>query len=383
MGLRFDPASFIEQKVEEIRRIVGDEKVLMAVSGGVDSTTCLFLLHRAIGRNAIGVLIDTGFMRIGEIERVRERLTKALPDLNLKVVDAKEKFFNSVKGLKDAEEKRIAFRETFYNTLSELASQLGCKFLAQGTIAPDWIETTGGIKTQHNVLAQIGIRTEEKWGFTVIEPLADLYKDEVRVVARHLSVPPEVVERQPFPGPGLLVRCVGEVTEEKLKLTKLANKAVEEFFAPKEPKPAQYFAGVMDWDVERDDESVKWLEVPCEGYKLKVKVTGVKGDLRSYSYALIVKLARKPSFGELMEMQRTLISRNPEYTRVLLLLREGSGKYLVSARAVDTEDFMTADVHELTWEEMGELADRLARLEGVRAVCYDITPKPPATIEYE
>lgn len=259
---------FVDKQVEEIQRVVGFEKALIAVSGGVDSTTCAVLTHRAMGNRLQCAFIDTGFMRLKEPEGVKQFFDEL--KLPFKIIDARKRFMDSLKGLEDAEEKRKVFRQTFYEVLSENAKVEGCKFLVQGTIAPDWIETKGGIKTQHNVLDQIGINTVEKFGFNVIEPLMNLYKDQVREVAVFLGIPLEFSQRQPFPGPGLLVRIVGEVNEEKLDLEKKATKIVEENI-----QGSQYFAAITD-DVEEECENnIKQLTYDffaMEPEQVKVKV---------------------------------------------------------------------------------------------------------------
>ncbi|TRM78498.1 GMP synthase, partial [Sulfolobus sp. D5] len=223
----FDPSSFIEEISPQLKEKVGNEKVLAAVSGGVDSTTAAVLGYRILGERIVPVLIDTGFLRKDEAKRVKNYLKDVLP--NLEVIDESDKFISSLEGTSDAEEKRRKFRDLFYSTISSLMRKYDAKLLMQGTIAADWVETQGGIKTQHNVLVQIGINTEKTWGFTVIEPLADLYKNEVRELARYLKLPREISERQPFPGPGLLVRTVGKFTKEKLSIVREANEIVESY----------------------------------------------------------------------------------------------------------------------------------------------------------
>ncbi|MEW6329127.1 MAG: ATP-binding protein, partial [Candidatus Micrarchaeota archaeon] len=204
--MAFDVEAFIRNASEDVRRQIGDERALIAVSGGVDSTTVAVLVARAVGEKLSCVFIDTGFMREREPEKVKEGLAKF--GVELEVVNARERFFKALEGLEDAEEKRKAFRETFYRLFGEIVRGKGCKILIQGTIAPDWIETKGGIKSQHNVLAQIGIDTSKEYGFRILEPLLYLYKDQVRKVGEALGLPPEFYQRQPFPGPGLLVRVV-------------------------------------------------------------------------------------------------------------------------------------------------------------------------------
>ncbi|MBS7621858.1 GMP synthase, partial [Candidatus Bathyarchaeota archaeon] len=195
----FNPEKFVEAQIMEVRKAIGGERALVAVSGGVDSTTCAVLTRKAVGENLVCVILDDAFMREGEPERVAEILSKEPFKVPVKIVDVQERFLNAMKGLRDAEEKRKKFRETFYTVLSEIAKKENCRFLVQGTIRADVVETVGGVKTQHNVLEQIGINPMEKFGFKVVEPLLMLYKEQVRMVARHLGLPPEVSERQPFP----------------------------------------------------------------------------------------------------------------------------------------------------------------------------------------
>ncbi|MEM2518449.1 MAG: ATP-binding protein, partial [Candidatus Bathyarchaeia archaeon] len=236
----FNPEKFVEAQIVEIRKAIGGERALVAVSGGVDSTTCAVLTRKAIGENLVCVILDDAFMREGEPEKVAEILSKEPFKVPVKIVDVRERFFNAMKGLRDAEEKRKKFRETFYTVLSETAKRENCRVLVQGTIRADVVETVGGVKTQHNVLEQIGINPVEKFGFKVVEPLLMLYKEQVRMVARCLGLPPEVSERQPFPGPGLSVRVVGEIRPDKLETLKKATTIVEGALA--EHKPSQYFA---------------------------------------------------------------------------------------------------------------------------------------------
>jgi GMP synthase (glutamine-hydrolysing) len=282
------------------------------------------------------------------------------------------------------------FREEFYKVLSDIAKKENCKFLIQGTIAPDWIETKGGIKTQHNVLTQIGIKTEEKYGFTLLEPLVNLYKDQVRIIAKTLNVPKEISERQPFPGPGLMVRCVGEVKEEKLKELKKATKIVEEKLMNKEIQ--QYFAAILDEEFieeqffpELDLNNIEEIKV------FKNLATGVKGDERAYGKIAGVKIKEKQreniwnNFEELISLQSRIISEKKDFTRVLYLIEEkNEGKYAISIRAIKTRDYMTAEVAQIEWETIKKISEEiLVNCLDVKEVYYDVTPKPPATIEYE
>jgi GMP synthase (glutamine-hydrolysing) len=389
---------FIEKQCEEIRRVVGNEKALIAVSGGVDSTTCAVLTHKAIGNNLQCVFIDTGFMRLDEPQKVKEYFNEI--ELPFKIIEASRRFIDGQKGLVDAEDKRKVFRQNFYDVLSESAKEEGCKFLVQGTIAPDWIETKGGIKTQHNILSQIGINPVEKFGFQVIEPLAYLYKDEVRDVAKYLNIRIDLSERQPFPGPGLLVRVIGSINQEKLDIEKRATKIVE-----RNIQGSQYFAATMDDNCEEDESNIKQLvseffNINSNNIKIKVPknlVTGVKGDLRSYKKLAALTIASsssllkpsvifKPPIEKLVELQIDFVSKNPEFTRLVYNITEKpkKGKYIILVRSITTKDYMTAKVTEMPWDQLIKMAKEIMdECKEVSEVYYDITPKPPATIEYE
>lgn len=386
-----DTSEFIKKQTDEIKRVLGNNKVLIAVSGGVDSTTCAALTHNAIGDNLQCVFIDTGFMRLNEPKKVES----FFHDLNLpfKIIDSRKRFLDEIRDLEDAEEKRKKFRGVFYETLSESAKAENCKFLVQGTIAPDWIETKGGIKTQHNVLGQVGINPIEKFGFQIVEPLAYLYKDQVRDVARQLKIKFEASERQPFPGPGLLVRVIGKVTEEKLEIEKRTTEIVE-----KNLTGSQYFAAIIDDEEEKCEHSIdkvvsKFFDESLD-IRIKVprnRVTGVKGDLRAYKKLALLRLYSnsklfKPPIKELIELQVDIISENPDFTRIAYSITENprKGKYIILIRSITTRDFMTADVTEIPWDILTKTADEMMEeCEDVSEVYYDVTPKPPATVEYE
>ncbi len=298
---------FVKKAIEEIRERVKEGKAIIALSGGVDSSVCAVLAHKAIGDRLIPVFVDTGLMREGEPERIKE----IFGPMGLVFVDAREEFFKALKGVTDPEQKRKVIGELFVRIFERVAEEHGAEYLIQGTIYPDIIESQGGIKSHHNVG---GFPTKYKFK-DVIEPLRELYKDEVRDVARYLGLPEEICERMPFPGPGLAVRIVGEVTPEKVEVVRKATKIVEEEL--KDYKKWQAFAALIG------------------------KATGVKGDVRVYGY-------------------------------------------IIAVRAVDSRDGMTADVLEIDYEKLRKIALRItSEIPEVTRVVYDLTPKPPATIEFE
>src|SRR5436309_14061318 len=262
----FHPSSFLSEETARLRALAQGKKVISAVSGGVDSTVATLVARQALGDNLLPIMIDTGFLRLGEPGRVKERLAKPPTSLRVSLVHAGGRFLASVKGETTAEEKRKKFRETFYQILKEEAEKEGCEFILQGTIAPDWIETQGGIKTQHNILEQVGIDPATTYGFKIIEPLADLYKDQVRTLGRHRNLPNELSERQPFPGPGLLVRCIGNVTKEKIRVLKEATKMVETSLARFNCE--QYFAAVHENKFAKGHSLETVLETASEGLGL-------------------------------------------------------------------------------------------------------------------
>ena len=221
----FDAKEFIENSLKEIKNIVKGNRVMSACSGGVDSTVTTFLVHKAVGEKMVAVFIDDGLRREGEPEFVVRTLKKM--GAKTKYVDAKKEFFSALAGKTDAEEKRKAFRDTFYKTLGKAAKEEKITFMAQGTIKADVIETVQGIKSQHNVLEQIGINPET-YGYKILEPLRELFKPDVRKVARELGLPKEISERMPFPGPALSLRVLGEVTPEKVAIVRKATEIVEE-----------------------------------------------------------------------------------------------------------------------------------------------------------
>jgi GMP synthase (glutamine-hydrolysing) len=313
----FSPEDFIPKAMKEIREEV-EGRAIIAVSGGVDSTTAAVLASKALGEDLLAVYVDTGLMRKGEREQVEDTLRKL--GVNYVVVEAAPRFFEALREVVDPEEKRKTIGRTFVELFEVEAKRIGAEYLIQGTIAPDWIESGGQlrdrIKTHHNVAGLPSGMT-----LRVVEPLRDLYKDEVRKVARALGV--DVAERQPFPGPGLAVRVVGEVTPEKVEIVREASSIVEEEIemaceAGKMGRPWQYFAVL-----------------------LPLRTVGVEGDLRVYG--------------------RT-----------------------VAIRAVESVDGMTASYSEIPHDVLGRISTRITNeVKGVNRVVYDITNKPPGTIEWE
>ena len=299
---------FISQSIMEIKTAAGDDRVVMALSGGVDSSVCAALAAKAIGDNLIPIYIDTGLMRKGETERIRT----IFGNIHLQIVDAGEEFFNSLKGVTDPEAKRKAIGERFIRVFEREARKQGARCLLQGTIYPDRIESEGGIKSHHNV-GGMPIEME----FTkVIEPIRDLYKDEVRDVAGALGLPKEIQHRMPFPGPGLAVRVLGEVTRDKVAVIREANAIVEDELIEKY-RPWQCFAALLGLG------------------------TGVKGDNRIHGW-------------------------------------------IIAVRAVNSRDGMTADPLEIPFAHLMRIGSRItADIPSVARVVYDISAKPPATIEYE
>lgn len=398
---KFNPQEFVDKRVIEIRKVVGSERALIAISGGVDSTTCAVLTHRALGENLLCVMLDDAFMRIREPEKVSEILSQPPLKLPIRILRVQERFLKALNGLRDAEEKRRAFRETFYETLSEAAEREGCRFLVQGTIQADIVETVGGIKTQHNVLSQTGISPTEYYGFQIIEPLATLFKEQVRRVARFLGIPSEISERQPFPGPGLSVRVVGEVRADKLESLKEATAMAEGFLA--RHKPSQYFVAIIDNREALEHPrlsnvvktTAKVLKIPAERISVKVfrdRVTGIKGSKRHYGEIAAVKALTangsiyQSPMDRLVALQTEVLRENPSLTRVFYAVQEERSKqpYVIAMRAIETHDFLTAKVSHIPWKTLEKTAQKiLQKCSNVSSVYYDVTPKPPATIEME
>ena len=254
------PKEFIEDAIKKIKDQIGDEKAIIALSGGVDSSVCSVLVQQAIGDNLTAVFVDHGLLREGEVEQV----TNTFKDrLNFKFVDASDEFMDALAGVEDPEEKRKIIGKVFIDVFEREAIKADAKFLVQGTIAPDWIETEGEIKSHHNIALPSGMELK------LCEPIRDLYKDEVREVGDELDLPKTTVYRQPFPGPGLGVRVVGALTRENVEICRKANKIVcdEIEAAGLNEEVWQYFAVLTN-----------------------TKATGVKGDQRDFGYLVVVRV---------------------------------------------------------------------------------------------
>jgi len=221
-----NPAGFISDKVHEIKNIVGKERAINALSGGVDSSVVTMLGHQALGQNLKTVFIENGLMREGESAQVAGFFKKL--GINIEVIDARQEFFGALRGITNPEEKREAITQTFYkNVFGKIVKQSGAKYLLQGTILTDVDETVAGIKRQHNVFEQLGIDPQAAFGYRIIEPLIQLRKDSVRKVGKTLGLPPEMFDRMPFPGPALSARVIGEATPERIETVRKATAVVE------------------------------------------------------------------------------------------------------------------------------------------------------------
>jgi GMP synthase (glutamine-hydrolysing) len=395
----FSPEKFIKRQAIEIKSLIGKERALIAVSGGVDSVTTAVLTRKAVGENLLCIMLDDAFMREGEPKHIAQLVSQPPISLPITVLNVQQRFLAALKGLTDAEEKRKAFRETFYKVLGETADKENCKILVQGTIKADVLETTGGVKTQHNVLEQMGIDTVKRFGFKVVEPIKSLYKEQVRMVGRKLGIPAEIAERQPFPGPGLSVRVVGEVTKDKLEAEKRATAILERHFSTH--KPSQYFAAIFDNKTAHysradaiQETVARLLNVPSRHVLMKVleaKATGVKAGQRRYANVAALNIQtmsgefHTPSIPTLVALQSKITS-DPFFTRVLYCIKgtPQARPYIAALRAITTQDFLTASVCEIPWDTLNQTANEILSIcQNVCEVYLDVTPKPPATIEME
>lgn len=306
--------AFIEEQLKAMREQIGDRKVLLALSGGVDSSVVAALLIKAVGKQLVCVHVNHGLLRKGEPEQVVQVFRDEM-DANLVYVDATDRFLDKLAGVEEPEEKRKIIGGEFIRVFEEEARKLsGIDFLAQGTIYPDILES-GNVKAHHNVGG-----LPEDLQFELVEPIKLLFKDEVRVVGRALGLPSAMVDRQPFPGPGLGVRCTGAITRDRLEAVRESDAILREEFAKNglEGKVWQYFTVVPDF-----------------------KSTGIKEGSRSFEWPVII-------------------------------------------RAVNTVDAMTATVENIPFELMQYIVERItSEVKGVNRVLYDFTPKPSGTIEWE
>lgn len=313
---------FIDEKVKEIRTQVGKQRVVCALSGGVDSSVAATIVHRAVGKKLTCIFVDTGFMRQGEVEQVRKTF-RSYQRVNLKVINAKKQFFTKLQGVTDPEKKRKMLGELFIRIFEREAKKLGkVDWLVQGTLYTDAItsgvsvgKTAAVIKSHHNVGG-----LPKKFGFKLIEPFRFLYKDEVRKVGRLLGLPKEVTERQPFPGPGLAIRIIGEVTDKKVDIVRRA-----------------------DWIAREEIERAGWYKKVQQYFVVlpTIRSVGVQGDVRTYGYPAIL-------------------------------------------RVVTTRDFMTADWAQLPHSLLKKISVRITNeVKEINRVLYDITSKPPGTVEWE
>ncbi|HNX90423.1 MAG TPA: glutamine-hydrolyzing GMP synthase [Candidatus Omnitrophota bacterium] len=314
--------SFIEHKIKDIQRQVGDDQVILGLSGGVDSTVAAVLLNKAIGKQLHCIFVDNGLLRKGERERVRQLFTKNIK-LNLAVVDAEARFLKALRGVAEPETKRKIIGRTFIRVFEDAANKIrNAKYLAQGTLYPDVIESQsffGGpsktIKSHHNVGG-----LPKRMDLKLVEPLRDLFKDEVRAVGREMGMPEEIIQRQPFPGPGLAVRILGGITKERLDILREVDWVIVDI-------AKKHGVYQKTWQVF--------------GVLLPVKSVGVMGDERTY-------------------------------------------ENVAAIRAVTSVDGMTADWAKVPYDVLGEMSNKIINeVDGVNRVVYDISSKPPSTIEWE
>ncbi len=322
MEMLFDAEEFVKEAVEKAREAIGDRIAVIAVSGGVDSSVAAEIVKEAIGDRLHAIYVDTGFMRKGESEETEEMYKRM--GLNLTVVHAADEYFEALDGVTEPEQKRKIIGEKFIRIFERESKKTGAEVLIQGTIAPDWIESGGGnrdtIKSHHNVGG-----LPDDMEMDLHEPLYDLYKDEVRAVARYQGI--EVAERQPFPGPGLAVRVIGHLTPERVMIAREA-------------------CHIVETELEKAVEKGEMAEVPWQYFAVltNTPTVGVQGDLRAY--------------GE-----------------------------TVAVRAVQSFDAMTAQATNIPWEVLGRISRGITNhkdlKDKVNRVVYDITDKPPATVEWE
>lgn len=307
------PEKFIEEKIREISSIVGSGTAINALSGGVDSSTVTILAHKALGKRLKTYFIDSGLMRAGEPQRVVSFFKNM--DVNVELIDAQKQFFSALKGLADPERKREAITQTFYkDVFGKLVKKCDARYLLHGTNLTDVEETVAGVKRQHNILEQLGIDTQQQYGYKVIEPLVQLRKSAVRKVAETLGLPEEIYNKPPFPGPALSARIIGEVTPERVEIVRKATKIVEDELS--NSGAFQYLA------ILHND-----------------RVTGIREGKRDFGLQIEV-------------------------------------------RCWESKDAVIASPTRLTYDILDRLAERITKeVPGAVSVTYNITKKPPSTIE--
>lgn len=311
-------SNIINEITDEIKKEIGHKRAVIGLSGGVDSSTATALTSRAIGKNLIAVYVDTGLMRYGETEFIKKIFSNY--NLNLKIIDAKREFFEALKGVEEPEQKRKTIGKKFIDIFQRVAKEEGAEFLIQGTIYSDRIESgitkySSTIKSHHNVGG-----LPQNIHLKIYEPLRNLYKDEVRKIAKELKLPDEIINRHVFPGPGLAIRIIGEVTPEKAKIVRKASLIVEE-----ELKKAKLYNKV-------------WMAFVV---LLPIKSVGIQGDMRTYKYPVVVRI-------------------------------------------IESKDAMTANFSKIPYDILERISTRITNeIKEVNRVVYDISNKPPATMEWE
>ncbi|MBL7081286.1 MAG: ExsB family transcriptional regulator [Candidatus Omnitrophica bacterium] len=308
----FDAKKFLKEKSRQLKKEIDKEGTIVATSGGVDSTTCAVLAARLLGKNLKIIFIDDGLMRKDEGRKIKDLLKKH--GIDLIILNKQREFFAALAGLTDPEEKRKAFRDAFYEVLGQSIKKYKARFLIQGTIAADIIETKRGIKTQHNVLEQIGINPL-RYGLRIVEPLKTLFKPQVRRLAKALGLPKSIYQGMPFPGPGLSCRVIGEVTTERVEIVRCATQIVEKYL--KRFLPFQAFAVL-----------------------LSDQATGIKRKKRLLGDIIVI-------------------------------------------RCVQSKDALTAKPMSIPYPVLEKIQGEITkRIPSVVKILYDISPKPPSTIEY-
>jgi GMP synthase (glutamine-hydrolysing) len=404
---RKDSEGFVKGARDFIRKHVkSNDKVGIMVSGGIDSSVTAVLFYLEIGDRLYVTHVDTGFMRLiggkEESQLIADRFSEFK---NFKLINARSLFYEKVMGIHDAEQKRIEFRRAYEIVTEQRMRESDCNVMTQGTILPDIIETEKGIKSQHNV--QLRFSNVQK----IVEPLAGLFKDEVRKVAEFLwssykmKVLENVSRRQPFPGPGLSIRAIGKITLEKLEVEKRANAIVEQMIddytrkkfntnlyineSTGEQIPFQSFAATFDDVFTEEIKDLTPLLKEKMGKNIRCKIlnanaTGIKNGKRVYSHPLCIESRVELSY-DILNKIGSEIPLKTSFSRVLYKVNSkvGSSRYIIAIRSVNSIDAITARVNEIPIIDVERIADEIVDKCDVKEVYWDISPKPPATIEYE